>query len=89
MVAIAMGIATFGQPTCAVIPGWTQDGTSRMYEGDKLFDYMDGNSEGYFVYGFVRMNGVTCTQAGQKVLIDISRCRTKKARMGFFAQTEM
>ena len=32
------------------------------YDADNLFEYMDGNSEGYLLYGFQNMHGVTCTQ---------------------------
>jgi hypothetical protein len=100
VVAIAaLGIATFGLlavasappqnagavPSCEVMPGWTQEGASRLYEGDHLFEYMDGNSEGYFVYGFVRMNGITCVQGGQKVLIDISEMQDDEGAYGMFS----
>ncbi len=86
LVAMAVGIATPGSvPSCDVMPGWTQDGVSRLYEGDRLFEYMDGNSEGYFVYGFVRMNGVTCAHGEQKVLIDISEMQEEESAYGIFA----
>lgn len=88
MVAIALAVATAGLsaslPTCDVMPGWTQDGASRQYEGEHLFEYMDGNSEGYFVYGFVRMNGVTCAQDGRKVLIDISEMQDEEGAYGIY-----
>ena len=29
---------------------------------DNLFEYMDGNAEGYLIYGFQKMHGVTCTE---------------------------
>jgi hypothetical protein len=71
-------------PSCAVMPGWAQDGPSRLYEGDRLFEYMNGNSDGYFVYGFVRMHGVTCAQAESKVLIDISEMQDEEGAYGIF-----
>ena len=53
MLAAALSVA--GQtPDCNLFAGWQQHGAARLFEGDNLFEYMDGNSEGYLVYGFVR-----------------------------------
>jgi len=52
--------APFPLPDCAAVPGWTQQGPERTYDSETLFDYMNGNSEGYFAYGFTLMKGVTC-----------------------------
>lgn len=82
--ALAVAAAD-GVPSCDAIPGSSQDGASRFYEGDRLFEYMDGNSEGYFVYGFVRMNGVTCAVNNQKILIDISEMRDEESAYGIFS----
>ena len=46
------------------MPGWTQQGAARSYIADNLFEYMDGNAEGYLLYGFQTMHGVTCEQGG-------------------------
>jgi hypothetical protein len=59
-------------PTCALVPGWTQQGPARSYTADNLFEYMDGNSEGYLLYGFVNMRGVTCEKGGATFVVDIS-----------------
>ena len=56
--------APFPAPDCSVVPGWTQQGPERSYDTETLFDYMNGNSEGYFAYGFTLMKGVTCVNAG-------------------------
>ena len=40
-------------------PAGSQKGEARSYDTETLFDYMDGNSEGYFAYGFTLMKGVT------------------------------
>ncbi len=92
-VAMAVGIATFapaliaapGVPTCDVMLGYSQEGKARLYEGDALFEYMDGNSEGYFLYSFVRMNGVTCVKGDRKVLIDISEMKDDESAYGMFS----
>ena len=57
------------------MPGWTQQGAARSYDASNLFEYMDGNSEGYLLYGFAAMHGVTCVHGGDSILIDISELR--------------
>lgn len=72
-------------PSCDAMPGFSQSGPSRLYEGDNLFEYMDGNSEGYFIYGFVRMRGVTCARGAEKALIDISEMQDAESAYGLFS----
>ncbi len=58
--------------SCSVVPDWQQQGERRSFEPDNLFDYMDGNAEGYLVYGFTHMEGITCAQQDQRLVIDVS-----------------
>ncbi len=86
LAAIAISqVAAATLPSCAVLSGWTQSGVSRLYEGDNLYEYMDGNSEGYLIYGFVRMRGVTCVNGAEKVLIDISEMQDAESAYGLFS----
>jgi len=72
-------------PDCGLVPGWTQEGELRHFDPDTLFDYMNGNSEGYFAYGFVEMSGVTCTDdAGRRFVIDVSEMGDPDRAWGFF-----
>jgi hypothetical protein len=67
------------------VPGWTQAGPTRRFEPDTLFDYMNGNSEGYFAYGFTLMRGVTCVNgAGDQLVIDVSELGDADRAWGFF-----
>lgn len=72
-------------PSCSVTPGWTQSGPSRTYSADNLYDYMDGNSEGYLVYGFQQMHGVTCKSGEVSFVVDISTMDDEEAAFGLFA----
>ena len=70
---------------CSLVPGWSQQGEPRSYDSETLFDYMDGNSEGYFAYGFRVMKGVTCTSAGgDQLVIDVSELGDPTRAWGFF-----
>jgi hypothetical protein len=73
---LACGLAaaadTAPVPVCTAVPGWTQRGEARSYVGDNLFEYMDGNAEGYLIYGFQSMHGVTCVNGPVTLVIDIS-----------------
>ena len=67
------------------MPGWIQKGEARSYDTETLFDYMNGNSEGYFAYGFTLMRGVTCTnEDGDQLVIDVSELGDPDRAWGFF-----
>ncbi len=67
---------------CSLVPGWEQQGAARSYEADDLFEYMDGNAEGYLIYGFVRMQGLTCASGGDLILIDVSEMNDAESAYG-------
>ncbi|HSB16231.1 MAG TPA: DUF6599 family protein, partial [Bryobacteraceae bacterium] len=60
------------KPDCSVVPGWEQAGPARMYTADNLFDYMNGNAEGYVIYSFHKMDGVTCKSGENTFVFDVS-----------------
>lgn len=79
--ASAEGLA----PSCSLVPGWTQDGPARTFAADNLFEYMDGNAEGYLLYQFQRMNGVNCKSAsGNVVVFDVSEMADAEFAYGMF-----
>jgi hypothetical protein len=78
-------LAAAAQPTCALVPGWTQAGAARTYTADNLFEYMDGNAEGYVLYNFREMRGVTCKQGDVTFVVDISDMGDADFSYGLFA----
>lgn len=78
------GISVAANPTCAQVPGWTPQGEARTYAADNLFEYMDGNAEGYLLYGFQNMHGVTCTKGGVTLVIDVSDFGDPDSAYGMF-----
>jgi hypothetical protein len=82
---VAQAAGPFPTPDCSVVPGWTQQGEARSYDVETLFDYMNGNSEGYFAYGFTLMKGVSCVNAaGDQLVIDVSEMGDPDRAWGFF-----
>lgn len=71
-------------PDCAVIPGSTQDGALRKFDSETLFEYMNGNSEGYFLYGFQSMQGITCARGPIKFIFDVSTFKDFESAYGMF-----
>jgi hypothetical protein len=85
LLAAAAEPAAFPVPDCSLAPGWTRQGEVRSYDTETLFDYMNGNSEGYFAYGFTMMKGVTCVNAaGDQLVIDVSELGDPDRAWGFF-----
>jgi hypothetical protein len=72
-------------PVCTLVPGWIQSGAPRTYDADNLFEYMDGNAEGYISYGFLKMQGVTCTKGGVTLVVDVSDMGDADSSYGMFA----
>jgi hypothetical protein len=69
---------------CGHVPGWEQSGPVRSFAPDNLFEYMDGNAEGYLIYGFLRMTGITCKSGENTFIIDISEMADADAAYGIF-----
>lgn len=72
-------------PDCSLLPGWQQHGPARVYEADNLFEYMDGNAEGYLIYGYSKLQGVSCRKDGETVLIDVHEMASPESAWGIFA----
>ena len=85
LAAAGITLAAAELPDCSLGSGWEQKGPRRAYEGDNLFEYMDGNSEGYFIYGFVKMDGVSCTKGGDTIHIDVSEMADPESAYGIFS----
>jgi hypothetical protein len=78
----------FGQlPPCGILTGWQQQGSLRAYDSSNLFEYMDGNSEGYFIYNFVEMKGISCKSGESTIVIDISEFSDPEYAYGMFTST--
>jgi len=85
-IIFALAAPALGQlPDCAAVQGWTQNGEQRSYEPDNLFDYMNGNAEGYNLYRFVGMKGLTCKCGEDTIVIDISEMADPEYAYGIFA----
>ncbi len=71
-------------PDCAAVPGWSQKDDVRVHVPDDLFDYMNGNAEGYIIYGFEKMTGVTCTSGDKTIHIDYFKMASPELSWGIF-----
>lgn len=75
-------------PDCALVAGWQQHGPARSFHNDTLYEYMNGNSEGYLIYGFRSMRGVTCKSGGNTLVIDISEMSDADGAYGIFTTNQ-
>jgi hypothetical protein len=82
---LAASLAAAASPVCSLVPGWVQSGAARSYTAENLFEYMDGNSEGYLLYGFLAMQGVTCEKGGVTFVIDVSDFGNTDSSYGMFS----
>ena len=86
-VLIFAGAAFAQLPQCGAVAGWQQQGPARTYDTGSLFEYMNGNSEGYFIYRFVGMKGITCQSGDSTIVIDVSEFENPEYAYGMFTST--
>jgi hypothetical protein len=86
-VLISAGSAMAQLPPCTAVPGWTQQGPARTFDADNLFEYMNGNAEGYILYRFVGMKGITCQSGDATLNIDVSEFEDTEFAYGMFTST--
>ncbi len=85
VITLALSGAAPQPPDCRAVQGWAQKDETRSYEPDNLFDYMNGNAEGYLLYRFQQMVGVTCQSGADTILIDISVMADAESAYGIFS----
>jgi Family of unknown function (DUF6599) len=83
-IGLFAGVLAAATPACNLVPGWAPQGEARSFVADNLFEYMDGNAEGYLLYGFQNMHGVTCVKDGVTLVIDISDFGDADSAYGMF-----
>lgn len=71
-------------PDCSIVAGARQEGKLRDFDTETLYEYMDGNSEGYFLYGFSKMRGITCKAGEVTLIVDLSEFRSPELAYGMF-----
>jgi hypothetical protein len=82
---VGPGAAAAPLPDCGVVAGFSQEGPARVFVPDDLFDYMDGNAEGYIAYRFVRMDGITCRSGDLSIVIDVSEMADPEYAFGILS----
>jgi hypothetical protein len=70
---------------CHFSPGWEQSRAARLYAADNLYNYKDGAAEGYLIFGFVRMQGITCKWGDDTLDIDVSEMSDADSAYGMFS----
>jgi len=84
---MSAGTAAAQMPPCTAVWGWSQPGEARSFGPDNLFDYMNGNAEGYLLYRFAQMKGITCASGDTTLNIDISEFEDSEFAYGMFTST--
>jgi hypothetical protein len=84
VLTVAVCAAQTPSPSCSLVPGWTQQGEARSFVSDNLFEYMDGNAEGYLIYSFQNMKGITCKSGSVTLVFDISEMADPESSYGIF-----
>jgi hypothetical protein len=85
LMLVAAGALLAQAPDCSLVAGWKQQGEARSYRADNLFEYMDGNAEGYVLYRFVKMSGVNCQSGDNTVVFDVFEMENPEWAYGIFA----
>lgn len=72
-------------PCSGDVPGWRPSGETQRYDRENLFDYMDGEAEMYFVFGFqeMRMQEYASGEGGP-VRVEIYRLDADENAYGLF-----
>jgi hypothetical protein len=89
---LALAILAFSAAACAadvtdcrLVRDWGPEGPARIFTTDNLFEYVDGNADGYLTYGFIRLENSTCKSGSNSVVIDVSEMTDADAAYAIFA----
>lgn len=85
LVLLFAGAGAAQAPDCGLVPGWKQQGEARTYTAENLFEYMDGNAEGYILYRMAKMDGVNCESPAGTLVFDVFEMADPEWAYGVYA----
>lgn len=87
MVLMAGHIERFNAVLPATVDGWTKQGTGTLYNGETLFDYIDGGAELYLSYDFKEVASFVYKQEGApEITVDVFDMGEPRNAFGVFSQ---
>jgi hypothetical protein len=69
---------------CRWVAGWQQDGATRTFSADNLFEYLDGDAEGFLIFDFLQLQNLTCKSGGDTLVIDVAEMSDAEGAYGLF-----
>jgi len=67
------------------IKGWVKSGNSRIFEGERLYEYIDGAAETYHNYGFRQVITQDYKNGNNQIVVDIYEMKDVKNTFGIYS----
>jgi len=67
------------------IKGWVKSGDSRIFEGESLYEYIDGAAETYHNYGFRKVITQDYKNGNNQIVVDIYEMKDVKNTFGIYS----
>lgn len=67
------------------IKGWKKSGDYRIFEGEKLYEYIDGAAETYHPYGFIKVITQDYKNGDKQIVVDIYEFSNSKNTFGIYS----
>jgi len=71
-------------PLDGVAPGWVRDGAAKVYEGDALYDHIDGGGEAFLELGFEACTVQRYRKAPNQFTFELYRMKDPAAALGVY-----
>jgi hypothetical protein len=71
-------------PANGFAPGWTQDGQAKIYEGEALYDHIDGGGEAFLELGFEACTVQRYRKAPNQFTFELYRMKDTAAALGVY-----
>ena len=71
-------------PLDGVAPGWVRDGAARVYEGEALYDHIDGGGEAFLELGFEACTVQRYRKAPDQFTFELYRMKDTAAALGVY-----
>jgi hypothetical protein len=71
-------------PSEGFAPGWAREGQSKVYEGEALYDHIDGGGEAFLEMGFEACTVQSYKRGPESIVLEIYRMRDAAGALGIY-----